>query len=80
MSRLDIVSIGEPMIEFNQTRPGEPHYLQGYGGDSSNMIIAAARQGAKAAYVTRLGEDTCSITFAPARRRAACARRTCRWR
>ena len=57
MSRLDIVSIGEPMIEFNQTRPGEPHYLQGYGGDSSNMIIAAARQGAKAAYVTRLGED-----------------------
>jgi 2-dehydro-3-deoxygluconokinase len=53
----DIVSIGEPMIEFNQTRPGEPHYLQGFGGDSSNMIIAAARSGARTAYFTRLGED-----------------------
>jgi len=45
------------MIEFNQTRPGEPNYLQGYGGDSSNMIIAAARQGARTAYVTRIGDD-----------------------
>ena len=57
MSAHDIVSIGEPMIEFNQTRPGEPNYLQGYGGDTSNMIIAAARQGARAAYVTRIGDD-----------------------
>ena len=55
--RFDIVSIGEPLIELNQTRPGEPHYLQGFGGDSSNMAIAAARQGAKVAYVTRLGDD-----------------------
>jgi 2-dehydro-3-deoxygluconokinase len=52
-----IVSIGEAMIEFNQTRPGEREYLQGFGGDTSNMIIAAARQGARAAYVTRLGDD-----------------------
>lgn len=57
MSAADIASIGEPMIEFNQTRPGEPHYLQGYGGDSSNMIIAAARSGARGAYVTRVGDD-----------------------
>jgi 2-dehydro-3-deoxygluconokinase len=56
-SAIDIVSIGEPMIEFNQTKPGEPLYLQGFGGDSSNMAIAAARQGAKTAYVTRLGDD-----------------------
>jgi 2-dehydro-3-deoxygluconokinase len=54
---IDIVSIGEPMVEFNQTRPGEPHYLQGFGGDSSNMIIAAARTGARTAYVTRVGDD-----------------------
>jgi len=53
----DIVSIGEPMVEFNQTRPGEPNYLQGYGGDSSNMIIAAARSGARTGYVTRIGDD-----------------------
>jgi 2-dehydro-3-deoxygluconokinase len=54
---MDIVSIGEPLIEFNQTRRGEPTYLQGYGGDTSNMAIAAARQGARAAYVTRIGDD-----------------------
>jgi 2-dehydro-3-deoxygluconokinase len=57
MKSVQIVSIGEPMIEFNQTRPGEPGYLQGFGGDSSNMAIAAARQGATAAYVTRVGGD-----------------------
>ena len=54
---IDIVALGEPMIEFNQTRMGEPAYLQGYGGDTSNAIIAAARQGARTAYLTRLGED-----------------------
>jgi 2-dehydro-3-deoxygluconokinase len=52
-----IVSIGEPMVEFNQTRPGDRNFLQGFGGDSSNMIIAAARSGARAAYVTRIGDD-----------------------
>jgi 2-dehydro-3-deoxygluconokinase len=57
MPHFDILSIGEPMIEFNQTKPGEPTYLQGFGGDSSNMAIAAARQGARAAYFTRLGDD-----------------------
>jgi 2-dehydro-3-deoxygluconokinase len=50
-----IVSIGEPMIEFNQME--ERRFLQGYGGDSSNMIIAAARSGARTAYVTRVGDD-----------------------
>ena len=58
-----IVSIGEAMIEFNQTRPGEREYLQGYGGDTSNMIIAAARQGARAAYFTRLGDDEFARMF-----------------
>ena len=57
MSSFDIVAIGEPMVEFNQTRAGEPNYLQGFGGDTSNTIIAAARAGARTAYVTRLGDD-----------------------
>jgi 2-dehydro-3-deoxygluconokinase len=57
VSGADIVAIGEPMVEFNQTKPGDPHYLQGFGGDSSNMIIAAARSGARAAYFSRLGDD-----------------------
>ena len=40
----DIVALGEPLIEFNQARPADPHtYLQGFGGDTSNMAIAAAR-------------------------------------
>ena len=63
MSAIDILSIGEPMVEFNQTRPGEPNYLQGYGGDSSNLAIAAARSGARAAYVTRLGDDAFGRMF-----------------
>lgn len=50
-----IVSIGEPMIEFNQVE--ERRFLQGFGGDSSNMIIAAARSGARTAYITRVGDD-----------------------
>ena len=45
------------MVELNQTRRGEPNYLQGFGGDSSNVVIAAARQGARTAYVTRIGDD-----------------------
>ena len=54
---LDIVSLGEPMYEFSQI-PGEGNrYLQGFGGDTTNAAIAAARQGAKVAYVTRLGDD-----------------------
>lgn len=55
--QFDLVAIGEPMVEFNQTRAGDPNYLQGFGGDTSNAIIAAARAGARTAYVTRLGDD-----------------------
>lgn len=54
---LDIVAFGEPMIEFNQTEPGDRRYLQGFGGDTSNFAIAAARQGARAGVMTALGDD-----------------------
>ena len=58
---LDVVALGEAMVEFNQTpgqTPGEPPvYLQGFGGDTSNAAIAAARAGAKVAYLSRLGTD-----------------------
>lgn len=57
MPDFDIVGLGEPLIEFNQTRPGQPEFLQGFGGDTSNAIIAAARQGARCAYLTRVGAD-----------------------
>jgi len=57
MARMDIVSLGEPLYEFSQL-PGESgRYLQGFGGDTMNCAIAAARQGARTAYITRLGDD-----------------------
>lgn len=61
--RFDIFSIGEPMVEFNQTEPGAPGYLQGFGGDTSNMIVAAARSGARTAYGTRVGDDAFGRMF-----------------
>ncbi len=55
---LDIVAIGEAMVEFNQVRRDDPgSWLQGFGGDTSNTVIAAARLGARAGYVTRVGDD-----------------------
>jgi 2-dehydro-3-deoxygluconokinase len=61
---LDIIAIGEPMIEFNQTGGEDSaQYLQGYGGDTSNFIIAAARQGARTGYMTALGEDAYGRMF-----------------
>ena len=53
----DVVALGEAMVEFNQTSPNEPQYLQGFGGDTSNAAIAAARAGARTAYLTRVGAD-----------------------
>ncbi len=53
----DVVALGEAMLEFNQTVAGAPQYLQGFGGDTSNAVIAAARAGARTAYLTRIGTD-----------------------
>ncbi|SNB52469.1 2-keto-3-deoxygluconate kinase [Arboricoccus pini] len=54
---LDLVAIGEPMVEFNQRDPASPSFLMGHGGDTSNCAIAAARAGARVGYLTRLGWD-----------------------
>ena len=54
----DVVALGEAMVEFNQTLPGQAQYLQGFGGDTSNAVIAAARAGARSAYLTRVGGDS----------------------
>jgi 2-dehydro-3-deoxygluconokinase len=53
----DIVALGEAMVEFNQATPGEANYRQGFGGDTSNAVIAASRQGARTAYLSRVGDD-----------------------
>ena len=53
----DILSLGEPMWEMNAI-PAEPgKYLLGYGGDTANFCVAAARQGASVGYITRIGND-----------------------
>jgi len=60
----DIVALGEPLVEFNQAKADDPYtYLQGFGGDTSNMAIAAARVGARVGYVTRVGGDAFGRMF-----------------
>lgn len=59
-----IVSIGEPLIEFNRPKEGDGRtWLQGFGGDSQNVAIAAIRQGATAGYITSLGLDWMGDAF-----------------
>ncbi len=62
MPEFDIVSIGEPLFELNQAK-GESVFRPGHGGDTSNCAIAAARQGAKVAYVTAVGADQFGDSF-----------------
>jgi 2-dehydro-3-deoxygluconokinase len=63
---VDILCMGEPMLEFNQLPPGDDGrvlFLQGHGGDTSNAAIAAARQGVSAGYVTAIGQDAAGDSF-----------------
>lgn len=63
---VDILCMGEPMLEFNELPPdaaGRVLYLQGHGGDTSNAAIAAARQGVSAGYVTAIGQDAAGDSF-----------------
>ena len=52
---LDVLALGEAMVEFNQQPDGR--YLAGFGGDTSNCAIAAARLGARTGYLTQVGDD-----------------------
>ncbi|MFB9969203.1 PfkB family carbohydrate kinase [Pseudoroseomonas cervicalis] len=66
MRRLDVLCLGEPMLEFNQLPPdenGRALYLEGHGGDTSNAAIAAARAGARAGYVSAIGRDAPGRSF-----------------
>jgi len=54
---IDILAYGEAMVEFNQRADDARMYLQGFGGDTSNFCIAAARQGARTGYISALGND-----------------------
>lgn len=62
---IDIACFGEPLMELTRVdRAGEaPTYRPGYGGDTSNCAIAAARQGARAAYISAVGDDSFGREF-----------------
>ena len=57
MDEVEIFALGEAMVEFNQTDPARHLYQQGFGGDTSNAIIAAARHGARTGYLSSVGKD-----------------------
>ncbi|MFJ9250573.1 sugar kinase [Streptomyces sp. NPDC101776] len=56
-----ILAVGEPMLEFNADANGAldraESFTVGYGGDTSNFVVAAARSGGLAGYVARIGDD-----------------------
>ena len=58
---VDLLCLGEPILEFNQQPDGR--YLPGHGGDTSNCAIAAARQGARVGYLTHVGADAFGRSF-----------------
>jgi 2-dehydro-3-deoxygluconokinase len=63
---VDLLCMGEPMLEFSQLPPpadGKRLYLEGFGGDTSNTAIAAARQGARVGYITAVGKDAGGDAF-----------------
>ncbi len=51
----EIYCLGEPLAEF--VREPDGRWRLGWGGDSCNAAIAAARQGAKVGYLGALGTD-----------------------
>lgn len=63
----EILALGEPMAEFAATERGRlstvAAFRRGWGGDTSNFIVAAARLGAGAGYITRLGGDEFGQSF-----------------
>ena len=63
----EVVSLGEPMVEFCATEVGRlsqaPLFKRGWGGDTSNFAVAAARQNLKVAHICRLGDDEFGRSF-----------------
>jgi len=63
----DIVSFGEPMVEFCATDVGKLQdaqlYKRGWGGDTSNFAIAVARLGGRCGYICRIGDDGFGRSF-----------------
>lgn len=58
---LDIVTIGEPMIQFNAVTSGPLRHVSYFerhvAGSEANVAVAATRMGLKAGLITKLGDD-----------------------
>ncbi len=64
MKTIDVLGFGEPLMELAQVdRAGEALFLPGFGGDVPNAVVAAARQGARGAVFTALGDDAFGEDF-----------------
>jgi 2-dehydro-3-deoxygluconokinase len=63
----EIIALGEPMAEFAAETPGglgtARVFRRGYGGDTANFAVAAARMGGRCGYVTRVGDDEFGRAF-----------------
>jgi 2-dehydro-3-deoxygluconokinase len=55
-ARFDLLALGEPLIEFNADARDD-RCLRGFGGDVSNVAVAAARLGAKVGFLGAVGAD-----------------------
>lgn len=63
---VDLISLGEPLLEFNDRgldAAGRRLYLEAHGGDASNVAVAAARQGARVAFASAVGDDIAGRSF-----------------
>lgn len=63
----EIVALGEPLVEFAAEQRGRlstvRSFRRGWGGDTSNFAVAAARLGSSVGYITRLGDDEFGRSF-----------------
>ena len=63
----DLIAIGEPLAEMAAESPGRlgdvDRFRRGWGGDTANFLLAAARLGSACGYVTRVGQDAFGAAF-----------------
>ena len=59
MSQLDLISFGESMVEFFAEQPLADAlvFQKAYGGDAMNVLVAAARLGARGGFISKVGDD-----------------------
>lgn len=55
----DLLALGECMVELFSEEPlaEAPAFVKTFGGDTCNVLVAAARLGTSTGFITRVGED-----------------------